>query len=252
MRSRFLMSRMVFVLGFVLAFALGVSAQDDMPQAQEISEVDGIPVIIKHLPEWERVRANAVLIKSPEGLRRALGDRPVFDLIDFAGGTEAVTASYEAGKLLIVEFNTPQASIDADEKVKARLSGLGPNSAIAYRRTGNYNIFVFDVTDETEAEALMEQVKYEKIVQWLGEDPFLYERAERNYARGLSDLFISTVLAIASGLGISVLFGVGVGAIVFYFRKRQRDTWEKFSDAGGMLRLNLDDLQETRNKRLLK
>jgi hypothetical protein len=47
-------------------------------------------------------------------LRQALGSREVFDLIDFEGGTEAVAAPYEAGKLLIVEYNTPQGSIETD------------------------------------------------------------------------------------------------------------------------------------------
>lgn len=244
------MRRILFVLSFLVVLSFGVFAQT---QSQEISEDDGVPVIIKNLPEWETVRGQAVLIKSQDDLRKNLGDRPVFDLINFAGGTEAATAQYEAGKLLIVEFNTPQFSIDADEKVKQRLAELGGNPPIFYRRIGNYNAFVFDGSDEAAANALLDQIDYGKIVQWLGEDPFLYERAERNYARSLSELFISTVVAIVSGLGISVLLGIGAGAVFFYIRKRQRDSIDKFSDAGGMLRLNLDELTpEVAPDRLLK
>lgn len=243
------MRQAVFIFAFLFVLSFGVFAQN---QSQEVSEDDGIPVIIKNLPEWENVRDKAVLIKSQNELRGALGERPVFDLIDFAGGTEAVTAPYEAGKLLIVEYNTPQFSIDTDNQVKQRLAEIGQNPPIFYRRIGNYNVFVFDATDEEAANALLGQVKYGKYVQWLGEDPFLYEKVQRNYARTLTEIFLSTVLWIVSGIGLSVVLGIGVGALFFYYRKRQRDSWDKFTDAGGMLRLNLDDLQEVRSDRLLK
>jgi hypothetical protein len=239
MRRRVLMSRLVFVLSFLSIFSFGVFGQSP---AQEVSESDGVPVIIKHLPEWENVQSRAALIKNADDLRGALGERPVFDLIDFEGGTEAVTAPYEAGKLLIVEYNTPQGSIETDEKVTRRLSETAPNPPIYYRRVGNYNVFVFDAADETAANALIDQIKYEKIVQWLGEDPFLYERQQRSYAITLTEIFFGTVLAIVSGIGLSVLAGIGVGFVFFYMRKKQRDDMESFSDAGGMLRLNLDEL----------
>ena len=233
------MSRIVFALSFLLMVSFGVFAQ---APAQELSEADGVPVIVKHLPEWENVQSKAALIKNADDLRRALGERPVFDLIDFEGGTEAVAAPYEAGKLLIVEYNTPQGSIETDEKVKQRLSETEPNPPIYYRRVGNYNVFVFDAGDEASANALMDQIKYEKIVQWLGEDPFLYERQQRSYAITLTEIFFGTVMAIVSGIGLAVLAGIGVGVAFFYIRKKQRDDMESFSDAGGMMRLNLDDL----------
>ncbi|HLM02005.1 MAG TPA: hypothetical protein VK400_13195 [Pyrinomonadaceae bacterium] len=238
------MNRFVFALSFLLAFSFGVFAQQPSPpQTQEISESDGVPVIVKHLPEWENVQSRAALIKNADDLRDALGERPVFDLIDFEGGTEAVTAPYDGtGKLLIVEYNTPQGSIETDEKVRQRLAENPPNPPIYYRRVGNYNVFVFDAPDETVANTLIDQIKYEKIVQWLGEDPFLYERQQRSYAITLAEVFFSTVLAIVSGIGLSVLTGIGVGVLFFYVRKKQRDQMESFSDAGGMLRLNLDEL----------
>lgn len=244
------MNRIVFALSFLLMMVACISAQ---PQAQEVSEDDGIPVIIKHLPDWETARNKAVLIKNTNDLRQALGSREVFGLIDFEGGTEAVTAPYEAGKLLIVEYNTPQGSIETDVKVQQRLAEIDPNPPIYYRRVGNYNVFVFDGNDETAANALIDQVKYEKIVQWLGEDPFQYERQQRSYARTLTEIFMGTVLAIVSGIGLAVLAGVGVGMVFFYIRKKQRADMESFSDAGGMLRLNLDDLTpDVSPDRLLK
>jgi hypothetical protein len=256
------MKRVIFVLSFLL-FSWSVFSQTPPPspqqqqpqfQSQEVSEADGIPVLIKHLPEWEKVQSDARLIKSQNDLRAVLGARPVFDLIDFEGGTEAVFAPYEVGKLLIVEYNTPQASIDTDNKVKQYLAeNPQQNSPIFYRRIGNYNVFLFDGADEQAANELIGQVKYEKIVQWLGEDPFLYERVQRSYVTTLTEIFFATILAIVSGIGLSILAGIGVGVLFFYVRKKQRDESDSFSDAGGMLRLNLDEMtQEVSPDRLLK
>ena len=36
--------------------------------------------------------------------------------------------------------------------------------------------------------------------------------------------------------------GIAVGLFVFYFRKQKRASMTAFSDAGGMIRLNLDEL----------
>src|SRR5688500_6399917 len=69
--------------------AFSVSAQPNTqknPESQEVSEDDGVPVIIKHLPDWENTRNSVILIKNTDGLKNALGERPVFHLIDFAGG----------------------------------------------------------------------------------------------------------------------------------------------------------------------
>ncbi len=255
------MQRTYFVKFLVFACVLlmvvsGIFAQEKSAgriKSQEISENDGIPVLIKHLPEWENVRAAVTHTNNVNDLRKALGERPVFDLIDFAGGTEAVAAPYAQGKLLIIEYNTPQASIEADGKFNQRLAEIGQNPLIFYRRIGNYNAFVFDSGDEASANALLDQVKYEKNVQWLGTDPFMLKRAERAIVQGLSDLFIATTLTIVGGLGFSLLTGLIVGVIFFYIRQQKRASMVEFSDAGGMIRLNLDELTpQVSTDRLLK
>ena len=172
-------------------------------------------------------------------MRKALGERPVFDLIDFASGTEAVTAPYIQGKLLIVEYTTPQASVDADNKIN-QLLATAQNPPIFYRRIGNYNAFVFDGTDEASANGLLDQVKYEKNIQWLGENPFTLRNAERAFILTTSDIFLTTVVVITSGIGGSFLIGLIVGISFFYIRNQKRAGMEAFSDAGGMTRLNLD------------
>ena len=231
------------VLICAMSAAAGVFAQaSGTPiKSREVSD-DGTPVLIKHLPDWENARNRATYILNQNDLRNALGSREVFDLIEFESGTEAVTAPYGQEKLLVIEFMTPQSSIDADEKIKQRLAEVGQNPPIFYRRIGNYNAFVFDAPDEAAANSLLEQVKYQKHVQWLGTDPFSFRRAERAFIETTSDLFVSMTLAIAGGLGLSVLVGIVVGFLFFYIREQKRSSMAAFSDAGGMTRLNLDEL----------
>lgn len=243
----------VFIILLVVCGTLAQSGNSSQPKSQEVDDKEGIPVLTKHLPDWETARNGASYIMKPDDLRKALGDRPVFDLIDFAGGTEAVTAPYPQGKLLIIEYSTPQASVDADNKIKQRLTEIGQSSPIFYRRIGNYNAFIFDGNDETAANALLDQVKYQKEVQWLGTDPFAFKRAERAFIETTSDVFVSTTLVIVGGIGSSVLVGLFVGVLFYFLSMRKRAGMEAFSDAGGMTRLNLDGLSaQTMSDRLLK
>lgn len=237
--------RFLFLICVSLSANIVILAQPQNAPAiksQEVSEADGVPVLLKHLPEWENVRNSAAFTTNIDDLRQALGERPVIDLIDFSGGTEAVTAAYPQGKLLIVEYAAPQASVEMDNKTAQRLAEIGQPQNIVYRRIGNYNAFVFDAPDPAAANALLDLVKYQKEVQWLGENPFMLRRAEYAFIQTTSQLFVATTLAIILGIGLSVLCGLIVGVIFFYMRDQKRATMEAFSDAGGMTRLNLDDL----------
>jgi hypothetical protein len=237
--------RQLILVCLVLANAWGIFAQTSKTAPQiEIDQDDGIPVLVKHLPDWENVRTKTSFIRNSAELRSAAGDRPFLDLIDFTGGTEAVFASYNTGKLLLVEFSSPATSIETDIKVKERLAQSGQNFPVVYRRIGNYNAFVFDPADEAQANALLDQVKYEKVVQWLGEDPFLAQRIEHSYVETTADMFLSSFIYVAIGLSISLSFGIFIGYLVFRSRKKKHAAMTAFSDAGGMTRLNLDELSE--------
>ena len=226
-----------------LLLTSGIVAQDTAgqpPRSREISEDDGVPVLTKHLPDWENTRNRAVYILNKNDLQNALGARPILGLIEFESGTEAVTATYDSGKLLLIEYTTPQASSDADAKINRQQSETGQNQTIVYRRIGNYNVFVFDSTDPTAANLLLDQIKYEKNVQWLGADPFMLKRAERALVTGLSEVFVATVYTIVGGIGLAILLGIIVGFTYFRALEQRRSTMQTFSDAGGMTRLNLD------------
>lgn len=230
-----------FVL--ILCALLSVASYAQTPSAtkydsQEVSEIDGIPVLIKHLPEWENLRSQTTFATKVADLQPAIGERPVLNIIEFIPGTEAVSAPYPAGTLVIVEFASPQLSIETDNNVKQFLDD-SRDTTTAYRRIGNYNAFVFDITDAASAQALLDQVKYEKQTQWLGRNPFLIT-AERAFILTTSDVFFSTALAIVFGMSGTVVIGIFIGYIFFYFRDGKRSKMHKFSDAGGMTRLNLD------------
>lgn len=222
-------------------------------KSQEVSEIDGIPVLVKHLPFWESVKGQTQFFHSTADLRSSLGNRPELDAADLIPGTEAVSAPYPAGQLLIIEYSTPQASVDADARFAQRLAEIAAGERTLYRRIGNYSAFVFDVTDPAAANALLDEIKYEKTVQWLGEDPTLLQRAERAFILTTSNIFFSTVTVILLGMGASIVGGIIAGIFFFYFRDHKRAGMEAFSDAGGMTRLNLDHLTpEIATDRLLK
>ncbi|HSP61723.1 MAG TPA: DUF6599 family protein [Pyrinomonadaceae bacterium] len=217
---------------------------------------DDIPVLVKHLPDWQTTRRNSVYAVNIGPLRDSIPNQAVLDALNFDGGTEAVTATYGPSQLVIVEFTTPQFASDNDRRITAKIQELknqGQPVPTGYRRLGNYSVFVFNAPDEKTANALIDQVKYEQVVQWLGDDPHLYERVQRYVLQKTSGV----VIAVLESSGLSVLLCLGMGglfgALLFRWRRRARQRQgEAYSDAGGMIRLNLDEVTESDAVRLLE
>lgn len=223
--------------------------------AETLDKGDGdIPSLVKHLPEWQTSWQRRLSYSvTPGALKRSVADRPVLDAVGFEGGTEAVAAFYGPSHLVIVEFTTPQLATDNDTRINARLKELrdgGQPVPTAYRRVGNYAVFVFDAPDEATAAKLIDSIKYEQVVQWLGENPYAYQRAVRRYTDTTAGVIVAVLKA--SGLSLLICLGVGAvfGAIVFNRRRQQQTATAAFSDAGGMVRLNLDEMtqMETQGK----
>jgi hypothetical protein len=240
-----MMSRLLISLSIVLFTAIlgGGSTLFGQVKSQEVSEIDGLPVLLKHLPDHERMSARALFVTNINELRNIVGDEPVLDAVDFPIGTEAVSAVYPQGRLVIVEYTNPLLSSEVDARIHQHIASV-PGSQFVYRRIGNYNAFVFGPSDLGEAGALLDEIKYEKTVQWLGEDPFLLQKLERYMVTTSRDIAISTVLWIALVLGSALLTGIASGLIFFRFREQKRLNRSAFSDAGGLTRLNLDGLSE--------
>lgn len=204
-----------------------------------------IPVLLKHLPDWEATQQRAVYAVSLPTLQAAAGQRPVLDSIRFEGGTESVTAIYGTSRLVIVELTTPQLASESDARIIERIKGLkesGQSIPSAYRRVGNYAVFVFDAPDETAATQLIDKISYEQVVQWLGDNPNWLIRAEREYRRTTAGVIVAVFKA--SGLSLLICLGIGgiFGSLVFRRRRAQQATAAAYSDAGGMLRLNIDEM----------
>ena len=166
-------------------------------------------------------------------------------LMSKAGGRmHGLFFQFSLALAIAATFASPAALAD-EASLKAEIAELrAQNQPVpsAYRREGNYAVFVFDAPSAQAAEALSKQVKYEKVVQWLGDDPHRFERANRFWLNMSGALLINTIKATA--LAILLCLGVGglCGGVIFMRRRAQAALSEKYSDAGGMMRLNLDEL----------
>ncbi|MEA2204493.1 MAG: hypothetical protein QOE77_1269 [Blastocatellia bacterium] len=224
-----------------------VSLATDLARELDAGEND-LPVLVKHLPDWQNVQTGAHYAVSKDGLKGIISNQPILDEINFEGGAEAAVANYGDAQLVIVEFTTPQLAGDNDRRITAKLDELrGPGQPVgtrlpsAYRRVGNYSVFVFDAPDEKTATQLIDQVKYEQVVQWLGENPYWFEKVQRIYAQTTAGV----LLTVIQSSGLSLLICLGIGGIfgVFLFRRRRaQQAGPAYSDAGGMVRLNIDEM----------
>jgi hypothetical protein len=161
------------------------------------------------------------------------------------GNADAAFAKIGSSKVLLVEFHTPQLATENDQRIIARIQELwrlGQRAPTAYRRVGNYAVFVFDAPDEQTAKQLIDQVKYEQVVSWLGENPNILREAQERYVDTTLGVLV-TVLK-ASGYALVGCLGIGglIGGLLFTYRRSQQKEVSAYSDAGGMLRLNLDEL----------
>ena len=224
--------------------------------AEAIDKGEGdIPVLIRHLPAPDQVHTNAVYLSNFADLHRLPFRNAVYDAVQSGGNADAAFATYGPSKVLLIEFHTPQLAADNDRRIIARIHELwklGQPAPTAYKRVGNYSVFVFDAPDEQTAKELISQVKYEQVVQWLGENPNILKEAEKRYINTTLGVLIAVLKA--SGYALIACLGIGglIGGLLFSYRRAQQKT-VTFSDAGGMLRLNLDELTaETDPSRLLR
>jgi len=235
---------------FVRMGSLKGSLENLLELAQALSNTldkgeNDIPVLIKHLPNPEEAQKKAVFLNSFANLNQLGMEHAIFSAIESGGNADAVLASYGSSKVLVIEFNTPQLAFENDGRIIARIHELwklGEPAPTAYRRVGNYSVFVFDAPDERTAKQLIDQVKYEQVVQWLGENPYIFKEAEKRYIN--TTLGVLVAVLKASGFALITCLGVGglIGALLFNYRRAQQKDVTAYSDAGGMLRLNLDEL----------
>ncbi|MCA1574955.1 MAG: hypothetical protein LC770_10550 [Acidobacteria bacterium] len=215
----------------------------------EEGEAD-IPVLVKHLPRWEEAQRRVVYLAGFRSLRAVIPDQPLLESVSSEGDADAVAASYGPTQFIIVEYNTPQLAGDNDRSIVAKIEELRTQGQLvpsAYRRVGNYSVFVFNAPDEQAAKELIDQVEYAQVVQWLGDNPFMLEKAQREYYETTAGVLVAVVKASGLSLLLCLAAGGFIGALLFSRRRAQQRHAETFSDAGGMLRLNIDEITPQAN-----
>lgn len=168
------------------------------------------------------------------------------DMFTFAGEAEAVMIECAAPqrekiKLMIVEYHTPQFATDAMQQLDGYLESLteSERARLSVRREGNYIVAGVSADNPDLAAQMVSSIQYPYSVKWLRNplwptnDPFRVRKA--------ADMLLSTFGILGAILGTVLLFGTVFGATVFL--RRRKSQREAFSDAGGMLRLDIDPME---------
>lgn len=216
-----------------------------------------LPSLPLHLPEADKIAESEKYILGPAALARLKNFGDLKDAIGFGAGAEVTTADYRSGggqmHLIVVEYYTPQTAADGQARIRDHFNALPQTEKdrLILERVGNYVVAMSNIQDMPAAQNIIGQIKYEKRIYWAGRkftdiprefrppDPLAVEEATRT-VKILIRSFYWMGVAILSGL----LLGLVAGVLLFQwkrYRRRKLGLDGMFSDAGGTLRLNLDD-----------
>ena len=226
--------------------------------AIENSDADAMrPNLLESLPGEPGARKNERYFLGPESLSTFVrGGREMFD---FAGRAEAVLAEYAQEssqaqaavsaaltrapmKVLILECHTPQFATDAMARATAYIESLpeGQKQQTILKREGNYIVEATGFDNRESAQQLVDSVKYPYTVKWL-RNP-LWPTNDPWRAQKAAQVLVSTFALLGIMILAVLVVGGAVGSMVFLKRRKQQ--LEVFSDAGGMLRLELDPFEK--------
>jgi len=218
------------------------------------------PLLLDSLPARSQVTGSQRYFLGPESMNAFVAHSR--EMFDFAGDADSVVADYVQAvdqqpsvdqkgnaaektssnlRFVIVEYHTPQLATDAMTRASGFLSSLpdGEQQQIILKRTGNYIVEATAVHDRELAESLVNSVEYPYTVKWL-RNP-LWPTNDPFRARKAAEMLVSTFgllgLILLTVLGVGTVFGATI------FLKRRKRQQEVFSDAGGMLRLDIDQIE---------
>jgi hypothetical protein len=154
---------------------------------------------------------------------------------------EAVPAAAKPLKLVIVEYHTPQFATEANKQASAYLAALSEDeqNQIVVKRIGNFLVGATNFEDRQFAEQLIDSIEYPYVVKWL-QNPAIPTR-DPFHEQKLAQVILSSFSLVGLAGLIMMTGGLIIGSIIFMRRRRQ--SREAFSDAGGMLRLQLDPIE---------
>jgi hypothetical protein len=189
-------------------------------------------------------------IAGPRALAHLRGyDNPNDVFFLASDGVEAAIAEYQSSnvrsRLMIVEYHTPQLASFAYQRVSRYFEALPEveRQQRLLKREGNYIIEAFDLQGSDAMQQVVGQIKYAPSIHWMGKNPF-------EELRQLEDIpqfpMINWLLATFGFIGLMLLAAAIMGTIIgtsfFFWRRWRLRNLPGFSDAGGMMRLNLDQL----------
>lgn len=220
----------------------------------EASQMPSLPL---HLPEQKKVSGSDLYVLGPLALARISAFADLKNTLDFTGGAEAVTASYTNGagkmELLILEHHTPQLFADAYASLQKHFDALPQNEKDrrSLSRAGNYIVYAANIEDREAAKQIISQIKYTPRIYWEGRKPgdipLAYRPADPaalEEASETANVLLRTFYWIGVMITSAILMGIIAGGSFFYwkrYRRRKLGVEDLFSDAGGTVRLNLDD-----------
>lgn len=216
-----------------------------------------LPPLPLHLPEGDKIAESEKYMVGPAALTRLKNFGGLKDAIGFGVGAEVTTADYRSGggqmNLIIVEYFAPQSAADGEARIRDHFNSLPQTEKdrMILKRVGNYVVAMSNIQDMPAAQNIVGQIKYQKKIYWAGRkftdiplefrppDPLAVEDMTRT-VKTMVRSFYWTGIAILTAL----LLGGAVGFSLFQwkrYRRRKLGLDDLFSDAGGTLRLNLDD-----------
>ncbi len=236
------------------------SVPQDLVQAMKnhlTSTLDELPPLPSHLPSENKLPDSEIYLVGPAALARLDGFSDLKDVVNFSGGTEIAFAKYRNGNsdfgLVIVEYHTPQLASDGYSQFQNYFGNLPEETKTnrLLKRIGNYVVLTTSVQDLATAEKIISQIKYTPGVYWEGKklshiplafrppDPFAIEEASQT-----AQMILRTFYWVGVMLFVAIILGFISGWIFFYWTRYRRSKLgfdDIYSDAGGSIRLNLDN-----------
>lgn len=229
----------------------------DALKASIVSDEGELPSLPFNLPEQGKLTETEKYVVGPLALAQIKEFTDLKDVVKFAGGTQAAAANYATSSgpvsLIIIEYHTPQLATDGYGQIQNYYNSLSSQEKASrlLRRIGNYVVSATNVRDTSSAESLIGSIKYSPKVYWEGKkltdipirfrppDPLAIEEASQT-----AKVIIRTFYWIGVMIFGAIVIGFITGGSFFYWRRHRRRKLgldDIFSDAGGTVRLNLDE-----------
>lgn len=212
-----------------------------------------LPSLPFNLPEQNKIEGSDKYVIGSLALAQIKEFAGFKNVINFSGGTHAIIGNYGKFSLMIVEYHNPQLATDGYSQFQSYFNNLTAQekSSRILKRIGNYVVTATNVQDVQTAEAVIASIKYSPKVIWEGKkitdlpiqfrppDPLAIQEASQT-----AGVIIRTFYWIGIMILSAILIGFVTGGSFFYwrrYRRRKLGIDDIFSDAGGTVRLNLDE-----------